>query len=181
MADRKFSGAQDVVPIVSFAYVFYGIGSYVQLGMFLSNKTKAIGAVSSVAALFNLVLNFVLIGKFGMVGAAWATLLGFMAIAAGSYWFSQRVMPMNLGMSRVVMGMALAFALYAACVMLAPAGSPMIPSLGMKSVAVLTFPVVVWASGILSTQEKETLLSAKAQTLARFRPRPDIGMGAVIQ
>src|SRR5262249_24114490 len=44
MTDRKFQAGQEVVPIVALAYVFYGIGLYVQLGMFLTTKTHAIGA-----------------------------------------------------------------------------------------------------------------------------------------
>jgi len=166
MADPKFSGGKDVVPIVAFAYVFYGIGSYVQLGMFLTNKTKAIGAVSTVAAVLNLGLNYVLIGKFVMVGAAWATLFGFMAIAAGSYWFSQRALPLNLGVPRVALATLLAVVLYAACLVLVQPGNSMLFGVAVKTAALLVFPLVVWTSGILSVPEKETLLSAKVQAMA---------------
>jgi O-antigen/teichoic acid export membrane protein len=152
-----------VVPIVALAYVFYGVGMYVQLGMFLANKTKAVGAVSSVAALLNLALNYVLIGKFGMLGAAWATLLGFVAIAAGSYWFSQRALHLNLGLPRVAMALALAVALYGVCAVLVSPQSSIVFGVAVKTAALLVFPLAVWHIGVLSSAEKETLLSAKAQ------------------
>jgi len=177
MADPKFRGGQDVVPIVALAYVFYGIGSYVQLGMFLANKTKAIGAVSSVAAVLNLGLNYVLISKFGMVGAAWATLLGFVAIAVGSYWFSQRALPLNLGMPRVGAAMGLAVALYAACAILVSAQSPMIVGIAIKAAALVVFPLLVWNSGILSAAEMDTLAAAKCQATAGIGRRLGWGFG----
>jgi O-antigen/teichoic acid export membrane protein len=166
MADPRFAAGQEVVPIVALAYVFYGIGLYVQLGMFLANKTKAIGAVSSVAALLNLALNYVLIGKFGMVGAAWATLLGFAAIAAGGYWFSQRALHLNLGMPRVMAALGVAVALYGGCALTISPQSSVAFDLAVKAIALVVFPVVIWHAGVLSAAEKGTLLSAKVQAMA---------------
>ena len=166
MADPRFAAGQEVVPIVALAYVFYGIGLYVQLGMFLANKTKAIGAVSSVAALLNLALNYVLIGKFGMVGAAWATLLGFAAIAAGGYWFSQRALHLNLGMPRVMAALGVAVALYGGCAFTISPQSSVAFDLAVKAIALVVFPVVIWHAGVLSAAEKGTLLSAKVQAMA---------------
>ena len=166
MADPKFAGGKDVVPIVSLAYVFYGVGSYLQLGMFLANRTKAIGMVGSAAAVLNLGLNYVLILHFGMMGAAWATLLGFLAIAVGSYWFSQRVMPLNLGVPRVAVAVAVAVGLYAICAVAVSPGSSMILGLAVKTAAVAIFPVLVWKLQVLSSGEMETILSAKNQAVA---------------
>jgi O-antigen/teichoic acid export membrane protein len=166
MADPRFAAGQEVVPIVALAYEFYGIGLYVQLGMFLANKTKAIGAVSSVAALLNLALNYVLIGKFGMVGAAWATLLGFAAIAAGGYWFSQRALHLNLGMPRVMAALGVAVALYGGCALTISPQSSVAFDLAVKAIALVVFPVVIWHAGVLSAAEKGTLLSAKVQAMA---------------
>jgi O-antigen/teichoic acid export membrane protein len=166
MADPKFAAGQDVVPVVAFAYVFYGIGSYVQLGMFLANKTKAIGAVSSVAAVFNLALNYVLVGKWGMIGAAWATLLGFAAIAAGSYWFSQRVLPLDLGLPRVAMAMLLAVVFYLGSAVLVSSQTSMLVAVAIKAALLLVFPAVVWNTAVLTASEKDTLLSTTAQATA---------------
>ncbi len=79
MVDPKFRSSQAVIPIVAAAYVFYGLGYYAQLGMFLTNKTHLVGAVSAAAAGLNLLLNYFLILHFGMLGAAWSTLLTFAA------------------------------------------------------------------------------------------------------
>jgi O-antigen/teichoic acid export membrane protein/2-polyprenyl-3-methyl-5-hydroxy-6-metoxy-1,4-benzoquinol methylase len=158
MADAKFASSENVVPVVALAYVFYGVGYYLQLGMFLANKTKAIGAVSATAAILNLILNYVLIRTFGMMGAAWATLFGFMVIAAGSYWFSQRALPLRLGVRRMAAAILLAVALFAIC----SNGAPHLTAIGfgMKGAALLLFPLLVWKLGLLSPAEIGTLCSA---------------------
>ena len=68
LTSSNFAASQYVVPIISLAYVFYGIGYYLQLGMFLTSRTRAIGGVSMGAAVLNLGLNYVLIRKLRNAG-----------------------------------------------------------------------------------------------------------------
>jgi O-antigen/teichoic acid export membrane protein len=163
MAGTKFEGARDVIPIVSLAYVFCGVGYYVQLGLYLTGNTKKVGMISVVAAVINLALNYVLIFYFGMLGAAWATLLGFIAIAAGSYWLSQRALPLPLGANRVAAALLIAIMLYVVCL---KAGSALPLALTTKVACLLVFPLIVWKSGLLSEAELGTLASAKEKTMA---------------
>src|SRR5579885_1497588 len=93
MVDPRFAASQKIIPVIALSYVFLGVGCYFQLGLYLSNRTGVIGLVSAVAALLNIALNYILVLRYGMVGAAWATVLGFGAIAVGSYYFSKRSMP----------------------------------------------------------------------------------------
>jgi len=164
MADRKFWSSHQVIPIVTLAYVFYGLGYYAQLGMFLTSKTKLIGVVSSVAALMNLGLNYVLISRFGMMGAAWATFLSFFAIAVGSYWGSQRVFPLSLGVKRVAIAMGLAVGFY----LISQSFKPRSLGLGLlfKGLLLGVFPLVLWNVKVLAPDEVEMVLSARNNALA---------------
>jgi hypothetical protein len=47
-----------------------------------------------------------------MMGAAVATLVGFLVIAVGSYYCSERLFAMNLPVSRVLRGLGVAIAIY---------------------------------------------------------------------
>ena len=85
LVDRRYLGAASIIPVVTLAYVLLGMGYFLQLGMFLASRTVLIGVVSAISAVASLVLNWVLIRSFGMQGAAWATLLGFLVLAVGSY------------------------------------------------------------------------------------------------
>jgi O-antigen/teichoic acid export membrane protein len=166
MADRRYAGASIVVGPVALAYVFLGIGYYLQLGMYLVSRTGMIGLVSAGAAVVNLALNEVLITRFGMIGAAWATVGGFFAIAAGSYYFAQRVCPLDLPVGRVLRGLVAALGVFALgqALHLAPA-----PAAAAKCGLLAGFPVLLWALGVLSRDEIATLDSLRRSGVAMTR------------
>jgi O-antigen/teichoic acid export membrane protein len=158
MAVPKFAASQDVIPVVALAYIFYGLGYYAQLGMFLTDNTKRLGLIGVMAAAVNLGLNYVLIYRYGMMGAAWATVLSFAFMTGVSYLFSQRALRMPLGFGRVGMGMALAMGLYALCRFWVP--EPGLAGIIVKLLVLVAFPVVVWKSGIMMPSAASTISSA---------------------
>jgi O-antigen/teichoic acid export membrane protein len=168
MVDAKFFGAGSVAPVVGLAYVVCGVGLYVQTGMFLAGRTKLIGVISAVTAPLSLGINYVLIKYFGMAGGAWATLISFLIIGAGSYWFSQRVHPLGLPIRRVALTMALATALYLAGSRLSVRSSVDVP---LKLAMLGAFPVMLWQFRIVSHAEKAILRAARDKArgkLARY-------------
>jgi O-antigen/teichoic acid export membrane protein len=165
MVGPKFADSQNVIPIVTLAYVFWGIGYHVQLGMILRNRTKLIGTISAGTVVLNIGLNYFLISAYGMIGAAWATLLSFLATAAGCYWCSQKVLRLPLGIARVAGGVVVAVTIYAIS-QLVPVESPWM-SLLIKSGLLCVFPMAVWKLRILSPGEKTTLLATARSALAR--------------
>jgi O-antigen/teichoic acid export membrane protein len=166
MVGPNFAASQPVVPVVVLAYVFWGIGFYVQLGMLLTNRTNLVGLVGAIAAAVNLVLNYALIRYWGMMGAAWATLLSFLALAVGSYWFSQRVFPLRLGVRRVGLGLSFAVVLYFASAGWSPISIG--PALVVKTALLASFPLLLWKLRILAPAEIETLRTAWLGGLARL-------------
>jgi O-antigen/teichoic acid export membrane protein len=142
MVGSRFAATDDVIPIVAFAYVFYGVGYYVQVGMFLGGKTGWIGGVSAVTAVLNIVLNYVLIFNYGLLGAAWATIISFVAFAAGNFCLSQRVFPLPLGIGRFGVGMTMGIGVYFICRWAAPASFA--AALLMKLLVLAAFPVLLW-------------------------------------
>jgi O-antigen/teichoic acid export membrane protein len=159
MVDPKFSASKDVIPIVAGAYVIWGVGYYVQVGMFLTNRTSVIGAISVAAAGLNLALNYLLIGHYGMLGAAWATLFSFLAIAVANYRFSQRFLPLPLGMRRVAVAMCLGLSLYLVSRWWSPASIAI--ALLIKILFLCAFPLILWKARILSPAEIGTLASTR--------------------
>jgi O-antigen/teichoic acid export membrane protein len=164
MVGPKFAASGEIIPVVALAYVFYGVGYYVQLGTFLTNNTKLIGTASAAAAVLNLVLNYFLILHYGMMGAAWATLLSFAALAAGSYLFSQRVFPLSLGLVRVGGALALAIGFYLVSRWWSP--SALGAALSMKAFLLGIFPLSLWKLRILSPAQVEALSSTRKSAVA---------------
>jgi hypothetical protein len=82
-----------------------------------------------------------------MMGAAWATLISFAAIAAACYGASQRVFPLQLGLGRMWGGFVLALALYMLCRYWTPFS--LAGTLAVKVAALAAFPVLAWKAGLL--------------------------------
>jgi O-antigen/teichoic acid export membrane protein len=166
MAGPKFAPAGKVIPLISLAYVICGVGSYLQTGMYLANRTRLIGIVSAAAAAISLALNYVLILHYGMLGAAWATVLSFGVVALGSYWYSRSVCPLQLDLGRVAAGGAIALSLYLPFQWWTPA--PLAFAMAAKLIALAAFPILLWAFRVLSPAETATVLATSAKTHAVY-------------
>jgi O-antigen/teichoic acid export membrane protein len=131
--------------------------------MLLTNRTGLIGMVCAGTAVLNLGLNYLLISNFGMTGAALATLVSFLAIGFGSYWLSQRALPLPLPVTRVAAAILTAVALYLVSLFWEP--KSLVLAVLMKGTLLAAYPVLVWKARICSDEEIGTLVSA-GQTVA---------------
>jgi O-antigen/teichoic acid export membrane protein len=159
MAERKFWGNQDLIPVVVLGYVFYGLSYYAQLGLLLTDRTRIVAVIGTAAASLNLLSNYVLISKFGMMGAAWATALSFVWLAAANYLCSQRVFRLPLSLSRMWAGLIAAAATYVLCRNLTPNAPAM--ALLVRGIVLVMFPILLWKLGLLGPAVVETAITAR--------------------
>jgi len=80
-----------VVPFVSFAYIFFGFYIIMLAGIFIREKTKYLPVVTFTAAAINIGLNFVFIPAFGVIGAAYTTIIAYIVMVILMYIISSRV------------------------------------------------------------------------------------------
>ena len=90
---EQYWEATSIVPIIGLAYVFHA-GYLIQLpGVYLLEKIGWIPWVRGLGALSNIILNFLLIPEYGIVGAASATCLSFILMAVIFYFINRSVFP----------------------------------------------------------------------------------------
>ena len=77
LANRRFHAAVAVVPVVAAGYYFFALYMVVSTPIFHRKKTGWAPVISGAAALINVGVNLVLIPRYGMFGAAWATLIAY--------------------------------------------------------------------------------------------------------
>ncbi|MBL8005955.1 MAG: oligosaccharide flippase family protein [Ignavibacteria bacterium] len=89
--DVKYWSGISIVPVVMLAYFLSGLYSVLNAAPFFTDKTGSLFAFALSGLLINLLLNFLLIPKTGIMGAAFSTLLtyGFMTVII--YIYSQRI------------------------------------------------------------------------------------------
>jgi O-antigen/teichoic acid export membrane protein len=160
IAAPNYHGAYKIVPIVALAYVFQGMNRYFLSGIYIAKRTIYLGGIGGTTAALNLILNYFLIGRFGMIGAAWATAFSFFAMAALAYLAAQKVHPIPYSFSRLLMPLALATLLYLASTAVF---ASLVLSVALKLVILLLFPVGLYLIGFFDKREVE-----KARELGRL-------------
>ncbi len=77
MIDEKFNDALQFLPILIIAYGFEGLRKPIAGFLYYLNKVKTSAFITFVSAVINVILNLILIKKYGIYGAAYATGISF--------------------------------------------------------------------------------------------------------
>jgi O-antigen/teichoic acid export membrane protein len=144
----EFRAAAPVIPVVACAYLFHGVFLLTSVGIGVSKRARYYPMITAVVAAVNVGANFALIPRFGMMGAAWATLASYAVMAGMGAVISQRLYPIPFERGRLLLLAAGAAAVFAAG-RLAPAG---------------LWPAIAWKAALLA-------LYAGAAALGVRRPR----------
>jgi O-antigen/teichoic acid export membrane protein len=147
----EYWAAAPVVPVVTLAYVLHGGFLLTSIGIGISKKARYYPLITAAAAGTNLAANFLLIPRWGIMGAAWATVASYAVMAAMGFAISRRLYPIPFEAGRIAR-LAGAAALTWALSLLAPAalGSAVVVKLAVLG----AFPLLLLASGFLSASER---------------------------
>jgi len=165
----SFHAAYKVVPIVALAYIFQGMNRFFLAGTYIAKKTMHLGVVGLASAGANIGLNLLLIPRYGMLGAAWATAASFFVMSALALFVSQRVYPIPYVFSRVATLIGLATLVYFA------SGLVALPSIALqvslKLACFTAFPIALYLLGFFDENEVEKSKAFAQQLLSRYRLR----------
>jgi O-antigen/teichoic acid export membrane protein len=110
MTPPAFQGAAALIPLLVGAYFVRAIGDFFRVLFFVANKPSGDAICNGVGAVVCLVGYFVLIPKYGIWGAAWATTSAFVVIGVISLVWAYTLYPYRLEAVRLVkLGVSLAF------------------------------------------------------------------------
>ena len=101
MTTPEFLKASTVIPILGLAMIFNGCHTVLAIGLNITKKMGAIFPVTAISAVLNLILNYLLIPQYGMMGAAVATLISYLLMAVLMWYASQRVYPIKYEWGRI--------------------------------------------------------------------------------
>jgi O-antigen/teichoic acid export membrane protein len=156
VADEAYWPAHAYVPVILLGYLFYSAYLYVQFGVLLKKKTKYLGVSALIVAVVNILLNYLLIPRLGIWGAALATALSFILLAAAIFPFAQRLYRINYQWGRLLKMTVVAVALYFLAASINPNSVAL--SLVIKFLVALSFPLILYVVGFLTTRERDRIL-----------------------
>jgi O-antigen/teichoic acid export membrane protein len=96
-----YYGAEKIIGLLAFALVEYGAFLMVSMGLIIVKRTALASAGLVIGAVVNLLLNYLLIPGFGIVGAAMATFASYSVAAILLYRFTQKYYPVDYKLPRI--------------------------------------------------------------------------------
>jgi O-antigen/teichoic acid export membrane protein len=155
MAAPSYRDAARVVPLVALAQFFHGLAFMVPIGLMIQRRPIFRTVSVFIAAGINLGLNFLWIPRFGMMGAAWATVVAFFVEAVFIGAFSLRLYPLPLEIGRMMRAAVVAGLLYAAGAYVVPEGVGILTALGLKAALIAAYPLLLIGLGFFDAEEVE--------------------------
>jgi O-antigen/teichoic acid export membrane protein len=157
--------AADVVTWTAVGVFFQGAYLLTSIGLNISKNTQYYPVVTSVAAASNLALNFLLVPRFGMIGAAWANAVAYAVQAILAFRFAQRFYPVQYETRRLatVTGAAIVACLSARAL---PEMAPITGIIVRGAAVIVLYTAILAISGFLKPEE--------LRALRALRPRPAV-------
>jgi len=92
----------EIVPFVLMSYIFMGIGTILNAGIQIEKKTAYLFPTSLSGSVTKIALTFLLVPMFGILGAAYATLAGYIMVEVTLFIVVQRFYYINYEYTRIL-------------------------------------------------------------------------------
>lgn len=166
-SNAEYQLAYNVIPLLCLAVIFKGLNSVVSMGLHYVKKTKFTAAIVAIVAVFNIGINFLLIPTLGIYGAALASVLANLLMAALFYFYSQRYYPINYEFSRILKLFLAGFAVFVTASYATSFG--FWTGILIKTILLLFFPLVLYAVRFYEPVELNRLQGAWLKWRNPFR------------
>ena len=146
-----------IVPTITYSYVQHGLGNFIGWGMGLMKKSFHVSGIVLVAALVNIGLNFLFVPQWGMLGAAFATMLSYIVWNFLKAYYSAKFYDLHFEVGRLLHITGIGFGLYGLSLLVAN-NRAIGTDVALKLLFFFGYPLILWGTGFFSEGEKEYLL-----------------------
>jgi O-antigen/teichoic acid export membrane protein len=171
MTKGRFVQAAPVVGWTALAVLFQGIYLLTSIGLNLTKQTRYYPVSTIAAAVANISLNFALIPRYGLIGAAWANAAAYALQASIAFVFSQHFYPMRYEYGRLAHVIVVGLAAFVVGVNL-PAMPPMAAVVLRGTVVIAVFVLLLGSTGFFKKEELPVLAGLRRSRRGRGTPVP---------
>ena len=150
-ATQEYLEGYRAIPFIALAYLFYGMYYTVDVGVLLTGKTKFYAAIMAVAALFQIGLNFLIVPRYGMTGAAFVTMSSYLVLFILMCFVARRLYPIRYETGRIAKIVLVGAAVYAIGSLIRV--DAIWTSAVLKLLLIASFPVLLWMFRFFHPQE----------------------------
>ena len=168
LTPAAYDDAALVVPLIALGIAFQGVYLLTSIGLNLTSQTRYYPLSTFAAAVVGLGSGWILMPRYGVVGAAVAFALSYATLAAVAGFFSRWHYPMTYERGRIAR-VVLAGVVAAAAGVALPDMPPLAGLFARGTTTVVVFGVLLWSGGFLRASERALLTSV--WPLARRKAR----------
>lgn len=115
ISNPSYWAASEIVPLIVISYIIFSFHYFFDMGISFEKKTQYFAYINASNAIFNIILNLILIKRYGMWGAAYATLICFVYKVCLTYFISNRMYRIDLETLRILKMTLVALVIYVVC------------------------------------------------------------------
>ena len=155
---EEYWGAYQIIPLLSLAFVLQGIQYVFSLGLHYVKKTKYNAFIVLSIAFVNIGLNFLLIPRYKIMGAAITAAISWMLMAVLFYYFSQREYHVDYEILRIITLIGFGIILFIISTFFNDI--KIIFRILLKILVIISFPWVLYLTGFYEKIEIERITQA---------------------
>lgn len=167
-AGKEFADAAAYVPLLALAYVIRAAGDQLRVILRVMNQNWREVRVTMISSIFCFGAYAVLIPRFGVTGAVWATLLTFLVMMVLSYFEAQAIQHFKFEYSRF--GKLIGSAAAAIAVNEGIGAQGMAAQLGAATLSATVYAGLMMLMGFLAADERVYLRAKWVQLRTRYSP-----------
>jgi O-antigen/teichoic acid export membrane protein/peptidoglycan/xylan/chitin deacetylase (PgdA/CDA1 family) len=156
LVPNSYQGAILLLPVLIFAYMIREFGDFFRSILFVEKRMNTVGIVAFASAVLNIACNFLLIPRFGMFGAAWATLITWMFYMAATIVIAQRLVRFQIHIRSVAVLLGVLMA--SAALGLIGRQLHLLAAYSLDFFSILLAVTTLWFAGYLKKTEKFAVL-----------------------
>ena len=147
MTTNEYISAGHLIPLVVLSWLFAGIRCHLESGILVALHTKYFAYISAGTGLLILVLNYWLIGTYGVLGALIVLNVSQVVAAAATYLIAQKLYPINYQFNFIIKVVAIGIFCYVSSMLLEQ--DSIIVSIVFKTIVLVGYFLILWISGLI--------------------------------
>jgi O-antigen/teichoic acid export membrane protein len=169
MTTPDFYSASTVIPLILISYLFYGVRFMTNMGLVREEKLQYASMIIIGTAIINLGLNFWLIPRYGMLGAAWSTLISYGILLIIHMTVNLKFWHISYEYWRIAKVGVVWALIYIASLLITP--SNIIWSIFAKLFLLLCYPVLLYLFKFFKQEELSSIREIVKSTMKKFFSR----------
>jgi O-antigen/teichoic acid export membrane protein len=145
--------AYKIIPIFSLGITFSMLKDVSITGLQITKRTKIIGLMLTIIAIFNLCINLVLVPVWGIYGAAFSSLISQVIFFLCLFYFAQKYYPIPYRLDKVALIIIFGIVLYLSGSLVNDKSFEI--RIIVKATALLVFPFLLFVSRVIDRSEIE--------------------------